>query len=187
MRLLAREVGTDHDAAERLWSTGIHDARILATMIEDPASVDGHQMDRWAGEVRTWDLCDECCLNLYWRTQFAYDKVQEWSLDSREYVKRAAFALAATPALHDRKRPDDEFVRILPLVTGEAVDSRPHVKNAVSWALRQMGKRSARLHFAALLCARDIAGGQSLSAKWIAADTIRELESERVRSMLGLK
>lgn len=177
LRKLAKEVGKDHKLAAGLWKTGVHEARILASMVDDPDKVSEAQADRWAKDFDSWDVCDQCCTNLFRKTGFAYKKCEKWSRAEKEFVKRAGYVLMATLAVGDKKAPDERFLRLLPLIKREAGDSRNFVKKAVNWALRQIGKRNRRLHAAALKTAGEIAAMEGKSARWIAGDAMRELTS----------
>ena len=186
LRRLAREIGTDHSLALSLWRTNVHDARIIASMVDDPAKVTERQMEAWAGDFDSWDLCDQCCGNLFDRTPFAHGKALEWSGRDEEFVKRAGFALMAWAAVHDRTADDRVFLEFLPIVEREADDDRNFVRKAVNWSLRQIGKRNRRLHRAAVAVARRLTKRrESRSARWIGADALRELESEAVLSRLS--
>ena len=185
LRTLARRLGRDHDLAAALWDSGYHEARILATMVDDPALVTRAQMDAWAREFDSWDLCDQACGNLFDRTPFALEVAERWSTRDEEFVKRAAFALMAWAAVHRKELGDERFEALLPLIRAQATDGRPYVRKGVNWALRQIGKRSVRLNRAAIGTARQIGKVDAASARWIAADAIRELESDAVRERLG--
>jgi len=184
LRGLAREIGHDHGFAGQLWATGVHDARILAALVEEPERVTGAQMDRWARDFDNWAICDGCCLHLFDRTPHARKKVVAWSRRPEEFVKRAAFALVAVLASHDKAAPDSLFRGFLSIVRREARDERNGVKKAVNWALRQIGKRNRALNAAAIEAAESIRRLGSSSARWIAADALRELRSEAVRQRL---
>jgi 3-methyladenine DNA glycosylase AlkD len=166
----------DHDLAEQLWATGIHEARILAAYIEDPARVTPEQMDRWALDFDSWDIVDQVCSNLFDRTPYAVNKALEWSGRSEEFVKRAGFTLMAALAWHDKTAGDEVFLAFLPVIQREAIDGRNFVKKAVNWALRGIGKRNASLRPAAIQAARAIHQVDSSAARWIASDALRELE-----------
>ena len=185
IRALARAVGRDHDLALALWSSEIHEARILASMVDEPARVTQRQMDAWARDFASWDVCDQVCSNLFVRTPHAVRKATAWSVSRQEFVKRAAFSLMAALAVHDVEAGDDEFEAMLPLIRRAATDERNFVKKAVNWSLRQIGKRNARLNARAIATAQEIRGLDSRSARWIAADALRELESDPVRSRLA--
>src|SRR5688572_6384116 len=150
LRWLAKQVGTDHPLALGLWKTGIHEARILASMIDDPGAVTERQMESWVGDFDSWDLCDQCCGNLFDRTPFAFDKAVEWAGREEEFVKRAGFALMAWAAVHEKGADNRAFLEFLPVIEREAHDDRVLVKKAVNWALRQIGKRNPRLNRAAV-------------------------------------
>lgn len=176
VRSLAKGV-KDHALALDLWETGIHEARILAALVDDPKQVTREQMDHWAAGFDSWDVCDQVCMNLFDRTPFAGEKTEAWSCRDEEFVKRAAFALIASLAVHAKRLPDEVFLGYLPIIEREAADGRNFVRKAVNWALRQIGKRSPSLRQAALETAARIQVQDSPSARWVAADAIRELTS----------
>lgn len=185
LRWLAKQVGTDHSLALGLWKTGIHEARILASMIDDPGAVTERQMESWAGDFDSWDLCDQCCGNLFDRTPFAYGKAVEWASRDEEFIKRAGFALMAWAAVHDKSADNRAFLEFLPVIERQANDDRNFVKKAVNWALRQIGKRNRRLNRAAVATARRLAKrADARAARWIGTDAVRELTSEPVRARL---
>jgi 3-methyladenine DNA glycosylase AlkD len=185
LRKIAREIGKNRPLAEAFWSSGIHEARILAGMVYPPAEITDRQMEEWVCDFNSWDLCDQCCNNLFRRAGDAHEKAVEWSSRDEEFVKRAGFVLMACLAVHDKKAADAEFLEFLPVIKRESVDSRNFVKKAVNWALRQIGKRNIHLNQAAIAMAHEINEMNSESAKWIAADAIRELESDAVQKRLG--
>jgi len=184
LRKMAREIGKDHDLAAELWVSGIHETRILATLIDIPVEVTESQMDGWAGEFDSWDICDQCCSNLFSRTQFAYKKTSEWCVDEREFVKRAGFVMMAALAVKDKKAEDEEFDSFFASIKAGALDNRNFVKKAVNWALRQIGKRNQALNRKAIAAAEEIRKMDSPSARWIAADALRELNSPAVQARL---
>jgi len=175
LRTLAREIGTDHPLALRLWRTGVHEARILAGMIDDPARVTERQMESWARSFDSWDLCDQVCMNLFDKAPLAWSKAAEWAGRDEEFVKRAGFALMACLAVHDKGAGDEAFRRFLPSIEREAGDDRNFVKKAVNWALRQIGKRNGRLRRDVLRVARRLAEADSRAARWVGRDALREL------------
>lgn len=184
LRGLARRLGRNHDLAAALWESEIHEARILATMVDDPAHVTEAQMERWVSDLGSWDLCDQLCGNLFDRTPFVSDMALRWSRREAEFVKRAGFALMASSAVHRKDLPDARFEMFLPAIRAQASDDRNYVRKAASWALRQIGKRSLGLHRKAIATARQIERIDSRSARWIARDVLRELESAAVRERL---
>ncbi|HEX9123410.1 MAG TPA: DNA alkylation repair protein [Actinomycetota bacterium] len=186
LRRLARRTGRDHQLALSLWDTEVHEARILAGMVDDPLRVTKAQMERWARDFDSWDLCDQVCSNLFDGTPFAFEKAAAWSTRRPEFVKRAAFATVAAAAVHRKDVDDDRFVTFLPVIEAQATDERNYVKKAVNWALRQIGKRSPDLHREAVACAERIRCLDSRTARWIAADALRELSSAAVIARLGL-
>jgi 3-methyladenine DNA glycosylase AlkD len=184
LRKMAREIGKDHPLAQQLWSSGIHEARILSGMIDIPEMVSEEQMEAWAVDFDSWDVCDQACSNLFDKTEFAYQKAVEWSSRKEEFVKRAGFVLMAALAVHDKKANDKEFLKFLPIIKREAVDDRNFVRKAVNWALRQIGKRNLNLNNAAIETAKEIQEIDSKATRWIASDALRELTSEKVQKKL---
>jgi len=184
LRTIAKMIGRDHNFAQRLWSSGIHEARILAALVDDPAQVTERQMELWVKEFDSWDVCDQCCGNLFDKTKFAEKKAVEWSSREEQFVKRASFVLIASIAIHNKKAEDEKFIKFLPLIKRESEDERNFVKKAVNWALRQIGKRNLKLNKKAVEMARSIQKIDSKSAKWIASDALRELTSEAIIARL---
>jgi len=187
LRSIAKEIGTDHELALDLWNSGIHEARIIAGMIADPDRTTERLADSWVKDFDSWDVCDQCCMNLLRYTGFAYSKAVEWSSSDKEYVKRAGFVMMACLAVGDKKAGDEKFLAFLPIIKKEAGDSRNYVQKAVNWALRQIGKRDAALNRKAIETAEEIQNMTVRSAKWIASDALRELKSEAVQTRLKAK
>jgi len=184
LRKMAKETGMDHALAQQLWASGIHEARILASMIDSPEIVTEEQMEGWVKDFDSWDVCDQCCMNLFDKTNFAYGKAVEWSTRKEEFVKRAGFAMMACLAWHDKNADDRQFEPFFSIIKREAYDNRNFVKKAVNWALRQIGKRNLNLNGKAVETAKEIQEIDSKSARWIASDAIRELTSQAVRERL---
>jgi 3-methyladenine DNA glycosylase AlkD len=177
LRKLAKDHKRDHELAQALWDTGVHEARLLAGFIDDPKQVSESQMEAWVLDFDSWDLCDQVVGNLFDKTGFAYRKAHEWSRREEEFVKRAGFVMMASLAVHDKKAPDEFFLDFLPVIVREATDDRNFVRKAVNWALRQIGKRNQRLGRIAIETAEQIQSLDSKTARWIAADALRELTS----------
>jgi len=184
LRKIAKEAGKDHALAQKLWASGIHEARILASMIDEPTAVSEEQMERWVKDFDSWDVCDQCCMNLFEKTKFAYQKCAEWSSNKQEFVKRAGFALMARLAVSDKKARDEQFVNFFPIIKRESVDNRNFVKKGVNWALRQIGKRNRNLNKMAIRTAKEIQEIDSKSSKWIASDALRELTDKKIQKRL---
>jgi 3-methyladenine DNA glycosylase AlkD len=184
MRRIAREIGKDHRLAAELWETGIAEARIVASMIAVPGEMSAEEMDAWVLGFDSWDVCDQVCMNLFEKTPFARQKIFEWAEREEEFVKRAAFALIACLAWHDKQMKDQDFIPFLEVIQRGASDERNFVKKAVNWALRNIGKRSLGLNQAAIEAAKELQRVDSKAARWIAADAIRELESAAVQERL---
>lgn len=183
LRDLAKEIGFDHTLAQGLWDTGYHEARIFASYIDRPEWVTEDQMERWTLDFDSWDTCDQV-VGLFEATPFAYAKAIAWSSRPEEFVKRAAFALMAGLAVHDKRAADEQMVQFFPIIARESVDERNFVKKAVNWALRNLGKRNRNLNVLAIQTAQEIQKYPSKSARWIAADALRELQGEKVQGRL---
>ena len=184
LQKIAKEIGKDHSLAGRLWSSGIHEARILACMIDEPEQVTEKQAEQWVRDFDSWDVCDQCCNRLFDKTPFAWRKAEEWSSRKEEFVKRAGFVLMTQLAVHDKKAADERFEHFFHIIVRESVDSRNFVKKAVNWALRQIGKRNRNLNILAAEAAREILQKDSKTARWIASDALRELTGEKVQNKL---
>src|SRR5882724_1314452 len=183
----AKAIGKSQQLAEELWSTGIHEARILATLIGEPRRVTSEQMERWVRDFNSWDVVDAACCYLYAHAKPAWAKVDLWSRRSPEFEKRAAFSLLAYLSYKDLKASDERFVRSLRVIEREAGDERNFVRKAVNWALRNIGKRNLALNRAAIESAERIRRQDSRAARWIAADALRELKSAAVQARLRKK
>src|SRR2546421_120831 len=177
LRRMARDIGRNHLLAQELWRSGIHEARILASMIADPRLVSPEHMEAWVNDFDSWDVCDQACGNLFDKTPYAYQKAVEWSHREKEFVRRAGFVMMAELAVHDKQAPDEAFLPFFPLIKQYADDERNFVKKAVNWALRQIGKRNDHLRGLALACAYDIQRMDSKTARWVAKDALKELQA----------
>jgi 3-methyladenine DNA glycosylase AlkD len=184
LRALAKRLGKDHALAGALWDSEVHEARILASMVDDPVDVTEAQMETWVLGFASWDLCDQVCGNLFDRTPFAFEAAASWSARREEFVKRAGFSLMACAAVHRKSEPDARFEAFLPIIREQAVDDRNSVKKAISWALRQIGKRSPGLNAQAIATAEQLRDLDARAARWIAADALRELRSPAVQARL---
>lgn len=187
LRQIAKEIGKDHALALHLWDSGIHEARILATLVAVAKEVEEAQMERWVLDIDSWDVCDQLCGNLFYKTAYSTVKALAWSARDETFAKRAGFVLMTQLAVKDKKASDDAFLVYLPIIAREAHDERNFVKKAVNWALRQIGKRNLNLNAAAIQTAQAIAQQESKAARWIANDALRELQSAKVQARLKQK
>jgi len=183
----AKHIGKDHRLARQLWASGIHEARILATLIGESEKVTAAEMQRWAREFDSWDVVDATCCYLYAQSKHAWKMAFAWSKRKEEYEKRAGFSLMAYLSYKDKESPDERFVQFLERIESEAHDERNFVRKAVNWALRNIGKRNFRLNREAILAAERIRQQDSRAARWVAADALRELKSEAVQARLRRK
>lgn len=184
LRTVAKRLGRDHDLAAELWDTGIHEARILASLVDVPALVDDAQFERWAGGFDSWDLCDQVCQNLLRHAPAAWTKAAEWTTRPELFVRRAGLALIAGLAVAGRRVDDARFAALLEPLARGADDDRPLVRTGASWALRAIGKRSSGLNQRAIATAEELRarGG---GAGWVGTDALRELRGPAVQARLG--
>ncbi|MCP4072778.1 MAG: DNA alkylation repair protein [Hyphomicrobiales bacterium] len=186
IRNVGKEITKNHELAQNLWDSGIHEARILASIVDDHKWVTRQQMDEWALDFYSWDLCDQVCGNLFDKSIHADEKIRAWADLREEFVKRAAFALIAWRAVHDKQEKDEVFLAYFPLIEKASDDPRNFVKKAVNWALRQIGKRSQELHAPALAVAKKLASSDNSTRRWIGKDAAKELDSAKLRKRLNL-
>jgi 3-methyladenine DNA glycosylase AlkD len=175
LRRLAKKITINHPLALELWQTNIHEARILASLIADCNLFTSSEMDQWTSDFKSWDLCDQNCINLFIWTPFVFDKINQFAKSDEEFVKRTAFSLIATIAVHHKKLADNQLIPYFDLIIKHAKDNRNFVKKAVNWALRQLGKRNTVLRQHALNTCEQLLALNSKSALWIARDAKREL------------
>ena len=184
MQSLARELGRDHALSQALWKTGWYEARMLASLVGEPARVTPAQMERWAKAFDNWAVCDTATFVLWDRTPHAWPKVREWSKRKEEFVKRAAFAMLASLTVHDKQAPDDRYLEGLVFIEREASDERNFVRKAVNWALRSIGKRNPALNKEAIAVARRLAEAEDSASRWVGKDALREITSPAVQERL---
>ncbi|MDP4239188.1 MAG: DNA alkylation repair protein [Bacteroidota bacterium] len=186
LRQFAKEIGKNHELALELWNSGIHEARLLASMIEDPQKITEMQFDSWVSDFDSWDICDQCC-NTLGKTTFSLQKIDEYSAHSEEFVKRTAFVLICEQAVHHKDTDNEQFYHFLKIIEREAWDERNFVRKAVNWALRQVGKRNETLRIKAVETGERILLQDTKSARWIAKDALRELNSREVITRINNK
>jgi len=185
LRKLAKEIGKNHELAINLWKENARETRILASMIDSQSDVTEQQMEQWVQDFDSWEVCDQCIMNLFEKTFLAWNKAVEWSSEDSEFVKRAGFVMMARLAVSDKNAHDEQFISFFPIIKRELNDGRNFVKKAVNWALRQIGKRNQILNKKTITVARDILNMDSKSARWIASDALKELKSEAVQKRLS--
>ncbi len=187
MKVLAKQLGKSHELAAALWNTGWYEARMVASMVDEPARVTPAQMDRWCGDFDNWGICDTVCFCLFDRTPHAWTKVEQWSKRKEEFIKRTAFALLWSLSVHDKSAEDKKFLRGLQLIELAADDERNFVKKAVNMALRAVGKRNATLHVAAVATATRLAASNNATPRWVGKNALNELKGASVARRLKVK
>jgi 3-methyladenine DNA glycosylase AlkD len=187
LRRLSKEIGKNHSLALQVWEAKYHEGRILATMIADPKETTRKLADDWTSDFNSWDLCDQTCMNLFEKLPFAWEKTVEWCHREHEFEKRAGFVMIARLAVSDKKTADEKFEMFFPLLIQAATDPRNFVKKAVNWAIRQIGKRSLHLNKEMIALSRQLSMTDNKTARWIAADAIRELDNKAMQNRLMKK
>lgn len=187
LRKLGKQIGVNHELSLQLWDSGIHDARLLACFIGDSLQMSGQQMDAWAYDFDSWDICDQVCTSLFDKSPLAWNKVFEWSQSDQEFVKRGAFSLLAGLAVHDHISGNNRFLDCAAIIKINVDDDRNYVKKAVSWALRNIGKRNLFLNKQMVKLSQEILKKDSVSARWIARDALQELRSDKVLKRIEKK
>jgi 3-methyladenine DNA glycosylase AlkD len=185
IQVLAKRLGRSHELAAALWDTNVYEARMLTSFVDEPERVTAAQMDRWCRDFDNWGICDTLCFKLFDQTPHAWAKVAQWGDQRDEFVKRAAFALLASLAGHDKSATDEQFLECLPLIERAATDERNFVKKGVSWALRTLGRRNAVLNEAAVVVARRLAASPEPAARWIGKGALKELTNALVKRQLA--
>lgn len=185
IREIAKMVGKGHEKAQKLWETGMHEARIMACFLDEPRRITKEQAENWALGFNSWDLCDQCCMNLFDRLPFSYELAAEWAEREEEYVKRAGFAIMASLALHDKKAPDEKFLPFLNSIEKQSTDPRNFVKKAINWALRQIGKRRPSIIDKVKTLAEKLAESDDKNARWVGKDALREFDKKNLSRKEG--
>ena len=184
IRKLAKSYRNNHELALELWASNIHEARLLACFIDNPSKVTEQQMENWVRDFNSWDICDQVCV-LFAKTAFAFNKALEWVKRETEFERRAGFVLMAALAVHDKKMKDDFFLEFFPLIEKYAFDERNFVKKAINWGLRQIGKRNLTLNKKSIELIFKLKNQPTKSARWIASDALRELQSDKIQLKLN--
>jgi len=187
LREIAKDIGTDQKLAEELWKTKKHEVRILATIIAEPKAADPLLLDEWVEDLNSWDLCDQFCTNLLYLTPFAMQKVLEWCIRDEQFVKRAGFATMANLALKSSDMREKDIDGFFGLILNECGDRRHYVRKAVSWALRNIGKRSLHYNRKAVRIAKQMKNEDLKPARETAAETIKELQKSDLLKKLKEK
>jgi 3-methyladenine DNA glycosylase AlkD len=181
IKAYGKVLGRDHGLAAALWKSGWYEARLLAAFVDEPDRVTAAQMDAWCRDFDNWGVVDTVCFHLFDRTPHAFRKIEQWAKRKPEFEKRAAFALLACVALHDKNSPDAAFLRCLPLIERASTDDRNFVRKGVSWALRMVGRRSKMLHTASLGLAKRFSTSDNRTARWLGNDVLRDLGKVSIR------
>ncbi len=181
LRKLAKEIGKNHKLASQLWAKGIDETKILASMIGEEDKLTEEQAEKWVVDFNSWDVCDQVCMNLFRKMPFAGKKIKEWSKREEEFIRRAAFSLIACVAVYYKEMSDGEFIKFFPIIKNGAMDERNYVKKAVSWALRNIGKKNKNLNEEVIKFAKELEKMDCKSSKWIARDTLKDIQRETVR------
>jgi 3-methyladenine DNA glycosylase AlkD len=184
VRAVGKKIGKNNELALQLWDTQIHEAKILASLLAEPNLFTIANTDNWIHDFDSWDVCDQCCSNLFIHLPFIEQKIYQYQSDTLEFVKRFAFAQIAYCAVHWKKKEDDYFLQFLPMIIAESTDKRNFVRKAINWALRSIGKRSLYLNDKAIATCEALLELNNGTANWIANDALKELISIAKQSRL---
>ena len=187
LKQYAKTLGRDHDLASALWKTGWTDARMLAALVGEPHRVTAAEMDAWCRDFDSWGIVDTVCFTLWDQSPLAWKQARRWVKRKPEFEKRAGFVLMACLAAHDKRAKDAGFRGFLPLIETGASDNRNIVKKGVSWALRHIGHRNAKLHAAAVKTAKRLAGSEHATRRWVGKDALRDLLRPAVVRKVGAR
>ena len=177
LRKIARATGKGHARAFALWQSGIREARLLALYTLEPKKLTAEEAGRLAEDFNSWEIVDGAA-DIFIEAGLT-GLIAHFAADEREFVRRTAFAMIASAAMHMKKEPDATLVGWLDLVERHASDPRNFVKKAVNWALRNVGKRSHACHAPALALAHKLAESADRTERWIGKDAVKELTAEK--------
>lgn len=177
IRKLAKKLGVSQTLSNELWATGYHEAKLLSVLIANINMINFTYIDRIMNDVVSWDLCDHICKNLIVKIPKYEQFIFKWCDDSRVYYKRASYCLIATTVIHNKNLVTEEIDRYLDLIKSHADDGRPHVKKAISWALREIGKKDFHCQDKAIILAYEFCESSSKNVVWIGKDALKELET----------
>lgn len=180
---IAKEVKKNSQLAIELFDTDIYEARILASKLFKVEDLTEELMEKWVKTFENWEICDSFCMGLFSKSQFAVSKINEWTQRENEFEKRAGFTIIASYCMADKKASNDVYEQFFDIIKQQSFDERLYVKKAVNWALRNIGKRNVDLHKKAIKIAQEILTYESKSAKWIAKDALKELQSSNVKCL----
>jgi 3-methyladenine DNA glycosylase AlkD len=171
----AKRIGIDHALAQELWDSGWYEARIMSAFVGDPAQLTPAQMDAWCRDFDNWGTTDTVCFKLFDRSPHAWKMVPKWVKRKGEFQKRAGFVMMACLAAHDKAAPDAAFMKFFRMIESGASDDRNFVKKGVSWALRHLGHRNARLHAMAVKTATRLSKSEHATERWIGRDALKDI------------
>lgn len=177
VRSIAKKIGKSNELAFELWNTNYHEARLLAVLILDKKERTHSDIEKLMSEVVSWDLCDHLCKNLIAKMKDYKEFIYKWINSNHIYKKRAAYTLIATSAIHDKKLSKDTLDKYLKLIREAQDIEHDHIKKAVAWALKEIGKRDFDYNEKALLVAHELLDNGDKTQVWIAKNAIKELEN----------
>jgi 3-methyladenine DNA glycosylase AlkD len=155
LNALKKKIKTDHDLAVKLWESGNHDARVLATMIADPARLKSATLDQWVRDLDNYVLTDALS-SLAGKTSHIHQKMQKWTKSKQEWVARTGWALLARLSTVDDDLPDAFFDEYLGVIESNIHTSKNRVRDAMNSAVINIGLRNANLEKRAIAAAKRI-------------------------------
>lgn len=146
LRQYAKDIGCNHKLALSLWKTNVHDARLLAAMIEDPKEVTENQIETWLRQADFWDITDKIATEVLSKTEFSFSKIKPWMRERNEYFRRTSWVLIDSYARRPEKIENSEFEDYLNQISKTINRETDWVKEAMLYALISIGKRNSQLH-----------------------------------------
>ena len=160
IRNLQKRIKNDHALALELWSTGNHDARILATMIADPKMIQEegprqNWLESWAADLDNYIIADAFA-EFVSKIAAAREQAERWSQSEEEWIGRVGWTIIAKIAMKDRTLPDEYFKELLPTIEAGIHTRENRVRDAMNSALIAIGIRNEKLQELAMLAAGNI-------------------------------
>jgi len=150
LRKLAKRLAPDHRLAVDLWSSGNHDARVLATMVDDPSRITERTLRERLADVDNYVLADALA-SLVGRSTLRDELARDWTADPEdEWTGTVGWSLVAAQALNGKRHPSDEyFIERLSYIERSIANAANRVRHSMNGALIAIGCRSPEMRKAA--------------------------------------
>lgn len=175
IKIVAKRLGRNHPLALDLWRAGDNEAKHLAIAITTHKQFDNKTLDSWVADLDGWYICDDFCSHITCFLENALSKVKEWAVQDDLYVRRAAFATLSYLSLKKCRKSDAELLPFLSLIEHHAYDDRDHVRKAVNWALRSLGKRNSIMKNHAIVMSNQLQTSPNKNVRWVGSHRMKEV------------